>query len=220
MRGKTKKFEENKLFDHVIEPGKELYERLSGFWAKNYFANQQEIILELACGRGEYTIGLARLFPNKNFIGVDVKGDRIWAGAKIAREESLENVAFLRAQIEHLERFFDPQEVASLWITFPDPRPKKKEAKKRLVHPRFLDIYKKIVHRTGKIHFKTDNADLFNYALEVIDNRADIKIEKVTHDLYQSDLAAACYNIQTKFEKKYLADNVPICYMQFSFTSS
>ncbi len=133
-RRKLAKFEENRLRDNVIEPGKPLYETIKGNWNESYFKNNHPITLELACGRGEYSIGLARKFPEGNFIGVDLKGDRIWKGSGIAIEEGLENVAFLRTQIQWLEKYFAPEEASEIWITFPDPRPKDRDEKHRLTN--------------------------------------------------------------------------------------
>lgn len=217
MRGKRQKFAENALRANVIEPGKAIYEEVKGNWNTVYFKHDQRIVLELACGRGEYTIGMARLFPGKNFIGVDIKGDRIWKGSGIAIEESLENVAFLRTHIQELGDFLCPGEVSEIWITFPDPRPRKREAKLRLTHPRFLELYKVILTPGGTVRLKTDNTPLFDYTLAVLEERKDIIGLHFTHDLYHSSLREECLGITTKYEEKFTGQGEKIKYLRFGF---
>ena len=135
-RQKRKKFAENELRDNIVQPGKEKFGQLKSRWGEVQFGNDNPIVLELGCGRGEYTVGLARLFPDKNFIGVDIKGDRMFKGSKAAEEEGLENVAFLRIMIQDIEEHFAENEVDEIWVTFPDPRPKKRDAKRRHTSPR------------------------------------------------------------------------------------
>ena len=143
-------------------------ENMAGNWS-GFFKNTHPVILELACGKGEYATGLAQLHPQKNFIGVDIKGNRIWAGAKFSLDHHLTNVAFLRTQIHKIDTYFATNEVQEIWITFPDPQPRISKAKKRLVHPRFLRLYKKILRPGGKIHLKTDSPGLYNFTKTVID---------------------------------------------------
>ena len=147
----------------MIEPGKEIFESIRGNWRRDFFQNDHDIVVELACGRGEYSTGLGSIFKEKNFIGVDIKGNRIWVGSKKARLEGLDNVAFLRTQIDHLTKFFEPGEINEIWIVFPDPRPKNSDEHRRLTSPKYLEIYKNLIDTGGTIHFKTDNSGLFEY---------------------------------------------------------
>ena len=217
MRGKRFKFLENTLSENVIQPGKANYESLKSKWGKEIFNNDNPITLELGCGRGEYTIGLARQFPNRNFIGIDIKGDRIWAGSKIAREEQLTNVAFLRTQMQFLLRFFDENEIDEIWLTFPDPRPKKRDEKRRLCHPDYLMRYKFVLKKDGYFKFKTDNTDLFEYTLHLL--KKNIKVSNLiyVYDLYQSKLNEDHAGIKTKYEKIFFEKGEKIKYMKFQF---
>ncbi|TRX51768.1 tRNA (guanosine(46)-N7)-methyltransferase TrmB [Fulvivirga sp. M361] len=215
-RGKLQRFAENAKRPNIIEPGKPLYDNIRGEWYE-FFKNQNPISLELTCGRGEYTVGLARLFKNRNFVGIDLKGDRIWKGSGIALEESLYNVAFLRTHILELEQFFKQGEVSEIWITFPDPRPRDRDEKRRVTHPRFIDLYKKLVSVDGWIRLKTDNTELFKYTLEGLDNRSDIRDLNYTFDLYKSSLKPECYDIQTRYEQKFTSAGSDIKYLKFRF---
>ena len=216
-RAKLKRFAEVWERDNVLEPGKDMYEKIKGQWNSYQFKNDNPITIELACGRGEYSVGLARMFPNKNFIGVDIKGDRIWKGSTMAVDEKLENVAFLRTIIQLLEKFFAPEEVSEIWITFPDPRPKDRDEKRRLTNGRFLDIYKNVIAKDGWIRLKTDNTGLFEYTLEVIKERKDIKDLAYTFDVYNSEFEADCHGIKTRYEKKHTALGADIKYLKFQF---
>lgn len=216
-RGKLKRFADNKLRDNVLEPGKPVYEKIKGNWHNDYFKNDNPISLELACGRGEYTVGMARLFDNGNFIGVDLKGDRIWKGSGWAIDEKLNHVAFLRTEILLLEKFFEAGEVDEIWITFPDPRPKLRDEKRRLTSPRFIDIYKNILRKEGWVRLKTDNTDLFEYSLEVLQSREDVVLHAHTFDLYQSSMEHECFDIQTRYERKHTAMGETIKYLKFQF---
>ncbi len=215
MRKKLVRFQEIKSRKNIIEPGTPLYENIKGNWHQ-FFQNEQPIVLELGCGKGEYTTGLATIAPGKNYIGVDVKGDRIWAGSTMALEKELHAVAFLRTQIQHLEEFFAPGEVSEIWITFPDPRPKVRDIKRRLTSPRFLGVYQNILKQAGKIHVKTDNKDLFDYTLEILRAKG---VDNLVHtfDLYRTDMQYQLPPIQTNFEKVYLSEGIPIKYLSFSF---
>lgn len=217
MRRKLERFEEIKSRVNVFDPENEGYEKIKGKWHIDYFNNENDIVLELGCGRGEYTIGMARLFDDKNFIGVDIKGDRIWKGSGDALEEGLSHLAFLRTDIGLIEKFFEVEEVADIWITFPDPRPKDRDIKKRLTAPRFLDIYKKLIKPSGTLRLKTDNIDLFDYTLEVLNERDDIIDLQYTHDLYNSKLNVECHGIRTRFEHKFNEKGHDIKYLKFSF---
>jgi tRNA (guanine-N7-)-methyltransferase len=215
-RQKLVRFEMNKLSRNVVEAGKPTYETIKGNWHKEQFNNNNDIVVELACGRGEYTIGLAEVFPDKNFIGVDIKGSRIWKGSGYAQENGLENVAFLRTHIQNLENFFEQGEVSEIWITFPDPRPKGRDEKRRLTSPRFLDMYRHLMQPDGLIHLKTDNVELFDYTLEILQTQQIQQLE-YTRDLYSSVYADDHKGIKTRFETKYLDLGQPIHYLRFRF---
>jgi len=216
-RAKLKRFEENINRPNVFQDTKPIYHELKGEWNRSVFKTSQPITLEMGCGKGEYTIGLAQQFPEHNHIGVDVKGDRLWVGSTAAIEAGLDNAVFLRAQIQLIDRFFDDQEVDQIWITFPDPRPKDRDIKRRLTSPRFLALYKQIIKPGGMVNFKTDNQGLFEYTLEVLKERNDIEALAYTFDLYQSELQSFTRGIKTNFEEKYLAKGTSIKYLQFKF---
>ncbi len=214
-KDKLKRFAEIDTFSNVIQL--EAGEPFKGNWAGKKFKNGNPIVLELACGKGEYTVNLAKLFPDQNFIGLDYKGNRIWRGAKTALEEGIENVAFLRIQIENILDYFEVEEVDEIWITFPDPQPQISREKKRLTFPGFLEKYKAILKPTGIIHLKTDNDGLHQYTLEKINDLA-LVLQAQTKDLYSSDLANEVLCIKTYYEKKYLAVDKNINYLKFSFS--
>jgi len=215
-KDKLRRFAEIDTFNNVLQldAGKEL----KGKWASNQFKNNNPVVLELACGKGEYSVSLAQMFPDKNFIGVDYKGNRIWRGAKTALEEGVNNVAFLRIQIESILEYFAPEEVDEIWITFPDPQPQVGREKKRLTSPRFLDMYKHIVKQGGFINLKTDNDDLHAYTAEKI-GELELILHAKTEDLYHSEFDNEVLSIKTYYEKKYLKDNKNINYLKFSFTN-
>jgi tRNA (guanine-N7-)-methyltransferase len=217
MRGKLRRFSENESRYNVLQPGKDIYEAIKGKWNSEYFKNENDIIIELACGRGEYTIGMARMFADKNFIGVDIKGDRIWKGSGFGIEEKLGHVAFLRTEIILLEKFFADHEISDIWITFPDPRPRDRDEKRRLTSPRFLDIYKRLLKPGGIVRLKTDNTGLYEYTLEILQERDDITNLHFTNDLYYSDLKPECYDIRTRYEQKFNDQGHDIKYLRFEF---
>lgn len=217
MRSKLNKFAVIAERDNVLERGKEIYENIRGKWNEVYFKNDRPITIELACGRGEYSVGLATRFPERNFIGVDMKGDRLWKGSTLALDQKLTNVGFLRTQIIDLEAFFNPGEVDEIWLTFPDPRPRKRDVKRRLTSPRFMDLFKKILKPGEYFRFKTDNTALFDYTLEQLGYRNDIEDLKYTHDLYASELRPECFDIKTKFEEMFSAKGEQIKYLRFRF---
>jgi len=217
-RQKKRRFEENKLRPNLVESGKDFYDEIKGKWHLKVFTDQQPIVLELGCGKGEYTLGLAQAFPNRNHIGVDIKGDRLWVGSGIALREGIQNAAFLRTQIQFLEHFFKKGEIEEIWVTFPDPRPKEKDDKRRLTAPRFLAIYQNLLKPDGWLKFKTDNTELFNYTLELINkNRISVKNLAFTHDLYNSEYVSEHYEIKTKYERKFAALGETIKYLKFQF---
>lgn len=213
-KDKLRRFAEIATFSNVkqLEEGKVL----KGSWNISQFGNKNPIILELACGKGEYTVNLAKLFPEKNFIGIDYKGNRIWRGAKTAIEENIANVAFLRIQIENLLDYFAENEIAEIWITFPDPQPQDSREKKRLTFSRFLDMYKSLLVKNGVVHLKTDNDQLHAYTVEKV-AELGLKLRVRTEDLYKSEFANDVLSIKTYYEKKYLAKDKNINYVQFSF---
>ncbi|QIP14579.1 tRNA (guanosine(46)-N7)-methyltransferase TrmB [Spirosoma aureum] len=206
-------FLQNAESENVIEVGKPLYKTIKGRWRQDYFINDRPIVLELACGKGEYTIGLAQAFPDTNFIGVDIKGDRIARGSKIAQTLGLTNVAFLRTDINYLQEFFEEGEVNEIWITFPDPQPRPKQDKHRLTHPRFLAIYKQLLIRGGTMHLKTDSPDLFAYSVEQIKQFGCNDLQ-LTTDLYQSPLNKIHLGIKTKYEQLFFDKGFTINYLQ------
>jgi len=184
----------------------------AGQWSA-FFGNDHPLVLEVGCGTGRYTIGLARMFPEKNFIGLDIKGSRMWHGAKTIEAEGLTNAAFLRTQMASIQNYFAPGEVAEIWITFPDPQPRESRERKRLPSPRFLDLYRSFVQKDGIIHLKTDNQELFAYSEEAWRNYG-MQIEMATKDLYATPLSDAVLSIKTTYEERYLAQGLPICYMR------
>jgi tRNA (guanine-N7-)-methyltransferase len=217
VKRKQERFKIIEERENVIEPTKPLYQTIKGNWKKQYFKNEYPVTLELACGRGEYTVGLAKLFPNQNFIGVDIKGERIWKGSTLAVENELLNAAFLRTHILVIENFFETAEVDEIWLTFPDPRPRKRDVKRRLTSPRFLEIYKKLVKPGSYIRLKTDNTELYEYSLEEIQGRKDVADLKFTNDVYNSELRHECFDIKTKYEEEFAAKGEKIKYLRFRF---
>ncbi len=219
-KNKLQKFAQMATFDNVYEctaksinsEGEPL--SIAGCWHERFFHNTNPIVLELGCGRGEYTVGLARLCPEKNFIGVDIKGARMWAGAKQATEEKISNAAFLRTNIEYIERFFAPSEVSEIWITFPDPQMKK--ATKRLTSSFFMQRYKNILAAGGLIHLKTDSPFLYQYTLEMI-KANHFTLEYETDDLYGQSMQAPAVatQIQTHYEHQWLERGMSIKLLSF-----
>jgi len=213
-KDKLRKFAEIATFENVLQldEGKVM----KGQWAQKYFGNSKPIVLELACGKGEYAVNLAKQFPDKNFIGVDYKGNRIWRGAKTALEEGVKNVAFLRIQIENLLDYFNQGEIDEIWITFPDPQPQLSREKKRLTSDKFLVRYRHVLRRGGCINLKTDSDGLYAYTLEKV---AELGLDLHAHttDVYHSDLLNEELAIKTYYEKKYLAHQKNINYLRFSF---
>jgi tRNA (guanine-N7-)-methyltransferase len=219
-KDKLRKFAENKTFDNVIQPARE--EIISNFyykgkWKEKFFKNENPIIVELGCGKGEYSIGLAKHFPNKNFLGIDIKGARFWRGAKTAIEQQIKNVGFLRTQIELIEYVFSPGEVDEIWITFPDPQIKYKRTKHRLVNPVFLEKYKKIMREGGSIHLKTDSEFLHGYANGLIQGMGYTVLSS-HHDIYgapEYELPSYVREIKTFYENMFLKEEKPITYLNF-----
>ena len=204
-------------FSHVEQPNLELLEKgyiLKGNWKNSFFKNKNPLILELGCGMGEYSVALAQKFPKKNFLGVDIKGARMWQGATKALKKGLKNVGFLRIQIDWIEKCFAANEVDEIWITFPDPQIKKSRASKRLTHPNFLIRYKNILKKRSSIHLKTDCQFLHGFTLGVIIAEKYI-LEDSTLDLYASKIAREHMEIKTHYEQIYLDKGKPITYLRF-----
>lgn len=217
MKKKKERFRIIEENPNVVEPSKPLYQTIKGKWRSHHFANENPITLELACGRGEYTLGLARLFPGRNFIGVDIKGERIWKGSSQALEEGLRNASFLRTHILMIENFFEPEEADEIWLTFPDPRPRKRDIKRRLTSPRYMDMYKRLLKKGAYVRLKTDNTLLFEYTLEMVKQRTDISDLAYTADVYTSYLQNECFDIKTRYEQEFAQKGEKIKYLRFRF---
>ena len=217
-KNKLKKFADMAVLPNVFQiTYQELQDKgqafpMQGHWHDTYFKNQNPIVLELGCGKGEYAIGLAQKFPNKNFIGLDIKGARMWTGATKAHEEGLKNVAFIRSGINLITNFFAPNEVAELWITFADPQMKK--VNKRLTSSLFLGLYKQVLQDNGLIHLKTDSSFLYTYT-EALAKCNQLPIKVSTTDLYQDLKDDLLLDIQTYYEKQWLSRGLTIKYLQF-----
>ncbi len=218
-KNKLKRFNENQTFSNVIQPTRE--EVISdnfpfkGKWNTDYFENDNPIIVELGCGKGEYTVELAQKYPNKNFIGIDIKGARFWRGAKTAVEENLKNVAFVRTQIELIESIFAENEIDEIWITFPDPQIKYKRTKHRLTNSEFLQHYKKVLKKDGVVNLKTDSEFMHGYTLGLL-HGAGHEVLYANHNVYVNEGAPEVVtSIQTFYEKQYLEQNKAITYIKF-----
>jgi tRNA (guanine-N7-)-methyltransferase len=216
---KLERFAQMATFENVIQPKFEEVlnkdYKLKGNWNTAFFKNNNPIVLELGCGKGEYTVGLAQRYPDKNFIGIDIKGARMWRGASYSVQNGIKNAGFLRTRIEHIVSFFAPGEVSEIWITFPDPQMKRIRAKKRLTSPTFLAYYKKFIATGGFIHLKTDSSFLYDYTCKVCScNNLDVKVN--TNDLYNSGIDnEALLSIKTFYESQFLAKGIPIKYLKF-----
>ncbi len=218
---KLKKFAEVASFDNCFclsfEQASGGGLSLKGKWHEEYFKNHHPIVLELGCGKGEYTVGLAKRFPNKNFIGVDIKGNRIWTGAVAALENKMNNVAFVRTRIDFIDACFAENEVDEIWITFPDPQPQKTRVRNRLTNRLFISRYQKTLKRGGVIHLKTDSESFFEYTKEVIDENK-FELLDSTNDLYAATTKRdeAITAIKSYYEKKFSDLGYKICYLKFS----
>jgi tRNA (guanine-N7-)-methyltransferase len=222
---KLQHFQENENFPHVFQPNNEQMKSgehsIKGNWNKNYFKNNNPLILELGCGKGEYTVGMSKFFPENNYVGVDVKGARIWRGAKTVEEENINNAAFLRTKVEFLDSFFAPEEVDEIWLTFSDPQVDDKKGTKRLTSNNFIDIYRKVAKKNAVIHLKTDSYFLHQCAQETI-TKNKLKIIYTTTDLYGDEIESLSVaekkilHIRTFYENKFLAKGVKINYCKFT----
>jgi tRNA (guanine-N7-)-methyltransferase len=216
-KNKLARWTELGSYDNVIQPeigdvfGKD--HPIKGRWNQDLFKNKNPIVLELGCGKGEYTVGLARSFPDNNYIGIDIKGARMWRGAKTANEQNLSNVAFLRTRIEFINSFFSEDEVDEIWITFPDPHPGGRNSNKRLTSPWFLNSYRQFLKNKGLIHLKTDNIELYDFTIKIIDFN-NLEIIQSTDNLY-SEQIGNIISIRTHYEKIFLDAGMKINYVSF-----
>lgn len=218
-KNKLKRFRENETFKNVVQPLREdLVDNpfsLKGNWNKDFFKNDNPIVLELGCGKGEYSVALARKYPEKNFLGIDIKGARFWRGAKTALEEGLDNVGFMRTQIELVEHAFAKAEISEIWITFPDPQIKYKRTKHRMTNTVFLQKYKNILTPEGIIHLKTDSEFMHGYTLGLLHGEGH-EILDANHNVYKNEYSPKeVTGIQTFYEKQYLEQGKPITYIKF-----
>ena len=223
-KNKLKKFAENETFPHFFQPVfEELCENgfpLKGIWNKEFFKNANPVVLELGCGKGEYCVGLAELEPDRNYIGMDIKGSRMWHGAKTAQLRGWKNLAFIRSKIDQVERFFGPEEISDIWLTFSDPQARDSRAHRRLTHPRFIKMYQRLLKPGGTIHLKTDSPLLYAFTLEVIEemglhiiwNSADVYGELI-HQV--DDLLRKKLQIRTYYEDIWLKEAAKIHYLEF-----
>ncbi|MEE1252635.1 MAG: tRNA (guanosine(46)-N7)-methyltransferase TrmB [Bacteroidales bacterium] len=219
-KNKLARFAENETFANLFQLTYEQITKegfaLKGKWNENFFKNDNPIVLELGCGKGEYTVGLAKKYPNKNFIGIDIKGARLWRGCKTSNEDKMTNVAFVRTHIQMIESYFAQNEVSEIWITFPDPQLKKPN--KRLTCERFLKLYKNILKQDGIVHLKTDSQELYEYTKDEVLIPSKREILYNTNDLYNSDFKEDVIEIQTFYESMYLKIGKPITYLKFKLT--
>ena len=217
-RKKLLRINQNFLVSNVLESGKPLYEAIKGNWNEIYFKNENPLVLELACGKGEYSVGLAGVYPEKNFVGIDVKGDRLAVGSSQAVGNELINVAFLRANIIFIEDFFAENEISEIWLTFPDPFNFKRRERRRLTHSLFLERYQRLMKPDGWLHLKTDNRELFDFTLVELES-IGIRDLVHTYDLYQSDLNNEHFGIQTNFERIFTQKGFPVHYLRVRFAN-
>lgn len=222
-KDKLKRFAENAVMQNVLEPSiEEVLKEDSDFKGKwnEHFENENPLVLELACGKGEYTVGMARKYPNKNFIGIDIKGARMWRGAKTANEEEMNNLYFLRTRIEFIERFFAKDEVSEIWITFADPHKKQRNAKHRLTHPLYLDRFRNVLHEKGTVNLKSDSTFLTDFTFDVIHEQR-LKVYAQSLDVYGigthkfSDELNELMQIKTFYESRWLKEGKKIKFIQF-----
>ena len=218
-KNKLKRFKENETFPNVFQPTREELVNdtfgLKGQWRDKVFKNDNPLVLELGCGKGEYTVGLAERYPNKNFVGVDIKGARFWRGAKTAIEQEISNAAFIRTQIELIEHVFDKNEVDEIWITFPDPQIKYKRTKHRLTNLQFLDRYKKVLKADGLVHLKTDSEFMHGYTLGLL-HGLGCEVLYANHNVYKLEGSPKeVTEIQTFYENQYLEKDKAITYIRF-----
>jgi tRNA (guanine-N7-)-methyltransferase len=220
-KDKLKRFQENKTFANLIQP-KLVFpledHPLKSKWKKEFFQNNNPLTLELCCGRAEYTLHLARKFPERNFLGIDWKGARIWRGAKTATEEKILNAGFLRIQIQNICSFFAPGEVDEIWITFPDPQMEKSGERKRMTSNRFINYYRNIMNSDGIVNLKTDSRELHDYSLKTLCSEK-LPVLISDFDIYQNFPEDEILSIKTTYEKIWLKSGSKICYLKFKINS-
>ncbi len=214
-KNKLKRFADNQAYSHVFEPT--YPEIASGTFIKSthwnaFFGNDNPITVELGCGKGEYTVGLAEHYPDRNFIGLDVKGARLWVGASYAKKNGLKNVAFIRSRVDFLDALFLPHQISEIWITFPDPQNKKR--KKRLTYPRFLNMYQKVLKQDGIVNLKTDSDKFYHYTKSVAEHN-NLSILQACEDIYNSEILTPDLNIRTFYESIFLEKDDNINYLSF-----
>lgn len=220
-KDKIKRFTGNLTFPSLVQPQlDEMFRKdykLKGRWASEFFKNENPIVLELGCGRGEYSVELGRHYPDKNFIGIDIKGARLWRGAKTVTEEGINNVGFLRTRIEFINSFFAENEISEIWITFPDPQLRKTRVKKRLTAPEFLPMYAGFLKKDGFVNLKTDCQHLYEYTKAVAECN-NLPIAEKSNDIYANadQFIPELVTIQTTYEKKFLKEGMAITYIKFS----
>lgn len=207
---KLKRFAEIKTFPNAFE----YPQGMQGRWS-HFFKNDHPLVLELACGKGEYAVGLGRLYPEKNYLGMDIKGNRLWVGAKTALQEGLANVAFIRSQIDKIEQYFAPGEVSEIWITFPDPQLRTSKARKRLTHPQFLRLYQRVLKPGGALHLKTDSPDLYRFTKTVAE-LYDLSILEDDSNIYAKADLNPELQIRTHYEQLDIAQSNRVHYIRFS----
>ena len=222
-KNKLKRFKENISFKNVIQPTREeLIDNgfeYKGKWGELFFNNNNPIVIELGCGKGEYSVELAKLYPEINFIGIDIKGARFWRGAKIATDNEIANVAFVRSQIELVDKIFSRNEISEIWITFPDPQIKFKREKHRLINLNFIELYSKILVPNGIINLKTDSEFLHGYILGLIKSTDFLELIYSNHNIYNNTGAPKnAVSIQTFYESKFLKQGKPITFVNFRVT--
>jgi len=221
-KNKLQKFSDMSTYPNVVQPSfEEVFGKehpFKGNWIKDFFHNDHPIVLELGCGKGEYTVGLARKYPDKNFLGIDIKGARMWKGATRSLEEKLFNVGFLRTRIEFIQSFFTRNEVSEIWITFPDPQLKRLRAKKRLTSSGFLNKYREFLTPEGFVHLKTDSRELYDYTLRVIEYN-HLEILDKTEDLYGTSRADDILSIRTHYETLFMNQGFTIKYLRFKINT-
>lgn len=220
-KNKLRKFAETKTFENMVqEPRPDLLDEglhMKGKWHKAFFKNDHPIVLELGCGKGEYTVGLAKKFPDKNFIGIDIKGARMWRGARTATENQMPNVGFLRTQIELIDHCFVKGEVSEIWITFPDPQIKYRRRKKRLTAPDMLGVYRKVITKDAILHLKTDSQFLHGYTLGILEGN-DHSILETSYDIDRQKPDDELLSIRTNYESIFRQKGVPITYLKFQLS--
>jgi tRNA (guanine-N7-)-methyltransferase len=219
---KLSRFKELSVLERVFQPPfEEVFQQdypLKGNWGSEVFGNDHPLVLELGCGKGEYSIGLARNNTDRNYMGLDIKGARLWTGAKTAQVEDIKNVAFLRTRVDFINSFYDRDEVDEIWITFPDPQEKKRRWKKRLSGARFLNMYRAFLKDGGKVHLKTDNYGLYRDTLELVQFN-HLEVERHSADVYSEDWRDEVFTIQTYYEKRFLSEGIKINYLCFILPS-